>query len=323
MTQQLTSKSAVQCGHAPLELDRPEITRTVTTRSTVTRVCEVFTDLNLKVPSTLSTPEVFEAVEGVLDLCKLTGDATAKVKQWSFMAAGQKGWLECKGTLKNGSPYTITLMADEPITADDVEKGLSRVIPRTELAKLADNSQLVVVFKTSVDACCEEGPVVVFPELTLMVKLHLIEIEERFEAQTLSTFPAKGVVDTPTMTITFEHGEETAGIVQFHKDLSLASGNHYGMALGMHELPSPQIHRFVFKHALVYLKYAWTSKQLLGAVTYFDEDNNLLQRLVYPADDFVGIWLEYIPPLGKTVSSMVVEVRDWSFFDNFTMRYYG
>ncbi|WP_338478008.1 hypothetical protein VRB67_16410 [Pseudomonas trivialis] len=322
MTQSLTSKSANQCGQPLPELNSPEITRTVTTRSTVTRVCEVFTDLKFSVPATSSIPEVSEAIEGVLDLGKFTGDATVKVRKWSFMTAGHKGWLEARGTLKNGSPYTITLMADEPITADEVENGVSRVIPRTELAKLADNSQLVFVFKTSVEACCEEGPMVVFPELELMVKLRLIEIEEKFEAQTLSTFPAKGGVDTPTMTITFEHGEATAGIVQFHNH-AFASDNHYGVVLDIHKLPSPQIHRFVFKNALVYLKYSWTSKQQDAAVTYFDEDNNLLQRLVYPGDDSAGMWLEYVPPLGKTVCSMVVEVSDHSFFDNFTMRYYG
>lgn len=316
------SGTQLSCDNGLGEIDSAAITKTTTIRRTVTHVCEVITDLSFSEPTQLSAPQVPEAQGGILDLNKFTGDATVNVKKWSFMAAGQRGWLEGKGTLQDGSPHTITLMDDEPITAGEVENGVSRVLPREELVKLRDGSQLTFVFKASVDACCEKGAVVVFPELTLTIKLRVIEIRELFEEQTLRKFPANGVVDTPTMTITFKSGAGTAGIVVLNNN-AFASGKHYGMTLDIGNLPSPQIHSFVFKHKLIYLKYGWMWKQNLGAVSYFDEDNTLLQRLEYPTDNAGGMWLEYIPPLGKTVSSMVMEVRDYSFVDNFTMRYYG
>jgi hypothetical protein len=283
-------------------------------------VCEVITDLNFTVPTHLPAPEVPEADGEILDLRNFNGDATVIIRKWAFMEAGQKGWLECLGTLKDGTAYTLQLMDGEPITANEVENGISRVLLREELEKLLHDSPLTIVFKTAVDACCEEGPVVVFPELKLALKKQLLEIRELFEDQTLGTFSAGGVVDTPTMTITFESGTGTAGIVRYYNN-EFASGNHYGMTLGIGDLTPPQIHRFDFKYALVYLTFSWTAKQKFGAVNYYDENNDLLERTEIPGDQFAGFWVEYVPPFGKTVGSMVMEIHDYSFVDFFTMRY--
>ncbi|AUG09130.1 hypothetical protein [Pseudomonas sp. S09G 359] len=170
MAKELSASGVLACDNNPGELDSPAVTKTITIRRTVTRVCEVITDLNFTVPTQLPAPEVPEADGEILDLRNFNGDATVIIRKWAFLEEGQKGWLECLSTLKDGTAYTLQLMDGEPITANEVENGISRVLLREELEKLLHDSPLTIVFKTAVDACCEEGPVVVFPELELIYR---------------------------------------------------------------------------------------------------------------------------------------------------------
>lgn len=321
MTREMLSDANVLCDKSPGNLDNPRITKTITIKSTVTRTCEVLSDLEFSVPTLLSEPEILEADDHVLHLGTFTGDATVFVKKWSFMEVGHSGCLAVNGTLKDGSPYTVGLMIDEPITAQEVENGISRALAREELERFRHDSPLTVVFKTTVDACCEEGTVVVFPVLKVTVIKPLTEIGEFFEEQEFVDFSAGGSIDTPTMRIKFESGTDTAGIMQFH-DWEGVSGKHYVMSTRVSEPVQTQIHRFNFKHDLLYLRFAWMSKQMDGAVSYYELDGSLLERFEYPGAQLPGFWLEYVPPLGKTVSSIMMEVNDYTFVDNFTMRYY-
>lgn len=180
------------------------VIKTTKIRRTVTRVCEVLTDLHFNEPVHLYAAEVPEANGDVLDLRTFSGDTTVILKKWSFMEVGEKGWLEVKGVLKDGSPHTVHLMTGEPITADEVENGLSRVLAREALQKFSDGSELIIVFRTSVNACAEEGPVIAFPELRLHLKLYCYQDLTNFDDRTLGLWiPGTGVVDPED--ITFEH----------------------------------------------------------------------------------------------------------------------
>ncbi len=202
MAKELSASGVLSCDNNPGELDSPVVTKTITIRRTVTRVCEVITDLNFTVPTHLPAPEVPEADGEILDLRNFNGDATVIIRKWAFMEAGQKGWLECLGTLKDGTAYTLQLMDGEPITANEVENGISRVLLREELEKLLHDSPLTIVFKTAVDACCEEGPVVVFPELKLNVRMYFYRDLTDFNDQTLGRWTiGSGAPDPRDITI--------------------------------------------------------------------------------------------------------------------------
>ncbi|WP_455827094.1 hypothetical protein [Pseudomonas graminis] len=152
------------------ELDHPGVTRTVTVRRTVTRVCEVITDLHFSVPAQLPEPQVREARDGVLDLRTFTGDATAFVSKWAFIEVGHNAWMDCKGYLKDGSVHTFQVMVGKAITAGDVKNGLVRTLPRSELEKFPDHATLTVTLKVRADACGENGPMIVCPPLNLTLR---------------------------------------------------------------------------------------------------------------------------------------------------------
>jgi len=196
-----SSSGSVSPDVNPGELDHPGVTRTVTVRRTVTRVCEVITDLNFNVPAQLPTPKVREAKSGVLDLRTFAGDATVIVKKWAFMEARHNVWLDCKGTLKDGSAYTFDLIANKSLTATDVKNGLSRAIPRKELEKFPDHATLTFELKTRVDACGENGPLVVCPALKVTLRKPYRDLTD-FNDQTLGRWTiGSGAPDPRDITI--------------------------------------------------------------------------------------------------------------------------
>ncbi|MBC3254142.1 hypothetical protein HU733_01440 [Pseudomonas paralactis] len=128
--------------------------------------------LKISVPTRLPTPVVPQATPpaskgGILDLRNFTGDAHITVEQWWFILAGQVGWLECRGTQENGSPYTIRLMLNEPITPADVADSVLRVLKRQELEKLRNRTALDVVFKCTAETGGHEASAIEFPVLHL------------------------------------------------------------------------------------------------------------------------------------------------------------
>lgn len=131
--------------------------------------------LNLKItePTRVPTPVVEQATPraqqgGILDLRAFSGDARITVEKWWFILSGQFGWLECRGTAdQNGAPYTITVSTAELITSGDVSGGLNKLLKRTELEKLRNETPLVVAFKATPDIGGVVGNAIAFPELHL------------------------------------------------------------------------------------------------------------------------------------------------------------
>lgn len=170
MAKKTTLSVAVPSEIKPGELNHPGVTRTVTVRRTVTRVCEVITDLHFSVPAQLPEPQVREAQNGVLDLRTFTGDATAFVPKWAFIEVGHNAWMDCKVYLKDGSVYTFNVMVGKAITSSDVKNGVSRTLSRSELEKFPDHATLTVTLKVRADACGEHGPMIVCPALNLTLR---------------------------------------------------------------------------------------------------------------------------------------------------------
>ena len=179
-----SSSGASSSDSSPGVLDSPGVTKTITIRRT--RVCEVITDLTFSVAAfaQLPTPQVPQSEDGILDLRTFTGDATIFIEKWVFMETGQKCWLDCTGKQKDGSDHTVHVMVGKAITAADVKNGLSRTLPRVELEKFANRTQLTIVFKTELDACCEKGEKIIFPALKLTLRKPYRDLTD-FNDQTL------------------------------------------------------------------------------------------------------------------------------------------
>ncbi len=168
-------------GYVDFDIPREAVIRgagkRVVIHYTVTSACKNATsddlELNISVPVRLPTPVVPEATRGILDLRTVLGDALITVndekfdKAWWFILAGQMGWLECRGIKEDGSPYTIKVMVNEPITENDVADGLSRVLRRQELDKLRNGTDLDVVFKGTTEIGGNVGSAIEFPLLHL------------------------------------------------------------------------------------------------------------------------------------------------------------
>lgn len=168
-------------GYVDFDIPREAVIRgagkRVVIHYTVTSACKNATsddlELNISVPVRLPTPVVPEATRGILDLRTVLGDAHITVndekfdKAWWFILAGQMGWLECRGIKEDGSPYTIKVMVNEPITENDVADGLSRVLRRQELDKLRNGTALDVVFKGTTEIGGNVGSAIEFPLLHL------------------------------------------------------------------------------------------------------------------------------------------------------------
>ncbi|TWC19863.1 MULTISPECIES: hypothetical protein [unclassified Pseudomonas] len=117
--------------------------------------------------ASLAMPLILEAAQGgignELDLGSFTGDARVTAAPWPLIAAGQRVWLRCEGTASDGSDQTITLATGTEVDSSEVTAGLSRSIPRAELEKLLDGSELKVVLEVTFNRSTSESEAVVFP----------------------------------------------------------------------------------------------------------------------------------------------------------------
>lgn len=104
-----------------------------------------------------------EATAGTVDLSTFVGDATGIVPIFDYAAEGQCCWMWVTGKLENGSVYQFDVLADEPLTADWVAKGVSTPIPRFELKKLADCIEFQLHFAVGFDGKCNRATAIEFP----------------------------------------------------------------------------------------------------------------------------------------------------------------
>lgn len=114
----------------------------------------------------LSRPNIEQATGYVLDLNTFDDDATGVVPIWDYAALGQSCWMWWVGVLEDGSPYRFDILINEPLTSSWLEHGVDAAIPRAELQKLADCSDLRLYFAVSFNGLGELGTAVEFPFTT-------------------------------------------------------------------------------------------------------------------------------------------------------------
>lgn len=122
-------------------------------------------------PTDLDTPVVKEASNGVLDLDSFTGPATFLVEPWPFIAAGQRYWLEGKGTEKGGTPYTYLFRTNVTVPQDAVTKGLQLPnLYRSELEKLEEGKPFDLTFKVNFEGVNDQPNTQAFPLATVNIE---------------------------------------------------------------------------------------------------------------------------------------------------------
>ena len=130
-------------------------------------------NLGIRPLTGLAPPVVTGVVQSVLDLDRVTGDPSVSVVPWPFARAGQRVWLRCYGTKLNGESDSIELISAGVITGGEAASGLSRVLARSRLLLLRDNSEFRVEFKVSFDQSQQEANAVTLPLLRLTLRTGL------------------------------------------------------------------------------------------------------------------------------------------------------
>ncbi|CAI8884035.1 hypothetical protein EMIT0347P_40202 [Pseudomonas sp. IT-347P] len=270
--------------------------------------------------SKLPAPMVTQANDDVLDLSTFSGDADVIVTPWPYIERGQLCSAWVTGKFEDGSPYRFEVLECVPVSEIWLADGVRASLSRKDLQRMADGTLFEVHFAVDFHGKTDDAPTRVFPLVPLTFRRPLIEISEFFEELTVITYNAGGILQTPTMTVIFESGAGLAGIGR-NGSSEFYSGQHFLMCHGAdHQIP-PQVHRFDFKHPLEYVKFGWVWKQRLGTVSFYDQFNNVLEEFSFSDDTRRGLWVEFSAPEGALVTSMRVLASDYSFLDNFTMRY--
>jgi hypothetical protein len=169
--------------------------------------------LNLQVTpiaqTRLPTPAITQAVGNVLDLTTFTGVANLVVGKWPLAVVGQRVWLTVSGP---GGVPTYKLLEAYPINAQEVGAGIARDIPRAELEKFADGSQLTVTCKVAFDGAMNELSAITFPTAGYTIKKQAAITFEDFGSLPTQRITLKGqTIECPTMTIRHMGEEDPDG----------------------------------------------------------------------------------------------------------------
>ena len=172
----------------PREAVIESIGKTAKINFTVTSACKQQTsdDLNLhiSVPVRLPTPVVEQATpratqNGILDLRTFNGDADATLEPWWFILAGQNIWARCEGIADaNGAPLTFPVVTANPVTEGEVTGGLNKLLKRSDLEKLRDKTDLLIVFNVTPDIGGQVSNGIEFPKLHLKFRKALYDLTD-------------------------------------------------------------------------------------------------------------------------------------------------
>lgn len=141
--------------------------QTVSVHYTVLRNGETFSspprDIHILNISDLPTPQVAQATGNTLDLHTFRGDAELTVNPWWFINEVHPRWLWVTGTLADDTAYSVQVLQGESGSM----AGVSEILPRRELQKLADCSDVRVHFAVNFNGQLDKTSAEQFPVLEL------------------------------------------------------------------------------------------------------------------------------------------------------------
>lgn len=165
----------------------------------------------------LPHPVITQADEQTLtlNLATFTGNGTATVAKWPFIATGQRVWLRLEGETSSGGPHTITLLDGVAINSSQATGGLSEAVLRTELEKLGQDTRLTLMCNVAFDGTASESTAVQFPVTTYTFKLH----HDWVSPQIISVKDSKGEVNEGA--ITFDTSVALTGTSTLEAELEI------------------------------------------------------------------------------------------------------
>lgn len=118
-----------------------------------------------------------EATGKILALTSFEGDATLLVPAWDYAAVGQCVWAWITGMQEDGTPYHLSLLLGEPLTAGWLTNGVDAPIPRAELQKLEDCSELKLHAAVSFDGKCDLAKAIAFQVEPFNIEQEPLELD--------------------------------------------------------------------------------------------------------------------------------------------------
>ncbi|VVP07573.1 hypothetical protein PS865_03181 [Pseudomonas fluorescens] len=118
----------------------------------------------------LPRPRIPQAKDDILDLMEFTGDATALLETWPFIAAKQCIWFFVDGMTTAGQSYRIRILDGVETTPTQIDAGLDEVLLRSELMKLGHSSPASVGCRVTFDGSRNEDSAIEFPRRRLTVR---------------------------------------------------------------------------------------------------------------------------------------------------------
>lgn len=153
-------------------------------------------DSRLPMPNVTQSPD-----SKTLNLNDFTGDAEVTLRPWLGISTDQLINLECTGTDNLGAPYTIDLLTNNQVTADNVRDGFIKKLLRNELNKFKDNSE--IHFEAKFDfPQSNDTPTISLPVLTLTLITVPNEILVNFDSEPSQTLSSGQSYETQYVTIT-------------------------------------------------------------------------------------------------------------------------
>lgn len=118
----------------------------------------------------LPRPRIPQANNDILDLMESTGDATALLETWPFIADNHFIWFFVDGMTTAGQSYRIRILDGVKITPTQISAGLDEVLLRSELLKLEHSSSASIGCKVAFDGSTTENSAIEFPRRHLTVR---------------------------------------------------------------------------------------------------------------------------------------------------------
>lgn len=120
-------------------------------------------------PTGLSGIDVDEKTDGKLCLNTFPGDATARVATWDYIARGQRCWMWIVATREDGSVFRWDVLIAELVKPEWITDGVSAVLSRDELKKLADCLVFEIYFATNFQGLADLAGAIAFRPLALQM----------------------------------------------------------------------------------------------------------------------------------------------------------
>ncbi|QKF51747.1 hypothetical protein [Pseudomonas graminis] len=154
-----------------------------------------------------------------LNLATFTGNGTATVTKWPFIAAGQRVWFRLEGETSSGGLHTITLLDGVELTSAQATAGLSQSVLRTELERLGQDTRVTVICNVAFDGVASESAAVPLPRTVYTFKLH----HDWVSPQIVSVKDSKGEVAEGG--ITFDTQLALTGTSTLEAELEILDGS--------------------------------------------------------------------------------------------------